>query len=147
MKSECSITTKIKINIYENALKKVDDLKLQELIKVIGNKVEKPLNGDNKKVIIFTAFADTADYLYKNLSEEMLKLGIYTACVTGKSVVTNNRFVDKDFNSVLCAFSPISKMKKEIPANEQIDLLIGTDCISEGQNLQDCDFLINYDIH
>ncbi len=67
----------------------------------------------------------------------MKDLGVYSACVTGKRVVTNNRNVDSDFNSVLCAFSPVSKMKKEIPAEEQIDLLIGTDCISEGQNLQD----------
>lgn len=123
------------------------DQKLQDLKKVLKKKViGTPYNDGNRKVLVFTAFADTADYLYKNLSEEMLKLGIYTACVTGKGVVTNNRFVDKDFNSVLCAFSPLSKMKKEIPAKEQIDLLIGTDCISEGQNLQDCDTVINFDI-
>ena len=123
------------------------DQKLQDLKKVLKKKaIETPYNAGNRKVLLFTAFADTADYLYKNLSEEMLKLGVYTACVTGKGVVTNNRFVDKDFNSVLCAFSPLSKMKKEIPVKEQIDLLIGTDCISEGQNLQDCDTVINFDI-
>jgi superfamily II DNA/RNA helicase len=76
----------------------------------------------------------------------MLELGIYTAVVTGKGISTNNKNVDRDFNSVLCAFSPQSKMKKEIPQEEQIDLLIGTDCISEGQNLQDCDTVINFDI-
>ena len=134
-------------NSAKKVLEENRDQKLQDLKRVLKKKViETPYNDGNRKVLVFTAFADTADYLYKNLSEEMLKLGIYTACVTGKGVVTNNRFVDKDFNSVLCAFSPVSKMKKEIPANEQIDLLIGTDCISEGQNLQDCDTVINFDI-
>lgn len=136
--------------IYKSAKKVLDedrDQKLQDLMGVLKKKVlETPYNEGNRKVLVFTAFADTADYLYKKLSDEMLKLGIYTACVTGKGVVTNNKLVDKDFNSVLCAFSPVSKMKKEIPANEQIDLLIGTDCISEGQNLQDCDTVINFDI-
>lgn len=134
-------------NSAKKVLEENRDQKLQDLKKVLKKKViETPYNDGNRKVLVFTAFADTADYLYKNLTEEMLKLGVYTACVTGKGVVTNNRFVDKDFNSVLCAFSPLSKMKKEIPVNEQIDLLIGTDCISEGQNLQDCDTVINFDI-
>ena len=123
------------------------DQKLQDLMGILERKVrETPYNDGNRKVIIFTAFADTADYLYSSLSEHMKDLGVYSACVTGKRVVTNNRNVDSDFNSVLCAFSPVSKMKKEIPAEEQIDLLIGTDCISEGQNLQDCDTVINFDI-
>lgn len=123
------------------------DQKIQDLMGILERKVrETPYNDGNRKVIIFTAFADTADYLYSSLSEHMKNLGVYSACVTGKRVVTNNRNVDSDFNSVLCAFSPVSKMKKEIPAEEQIDLLIGTDCISEGQNLQDCDTVINFDI-
>ena len=134
-------------NSAKKVLEENRDQKLQDLKRVLKKKaIETPYNAGNRKVLLFTAFADTADYLYKNLSEEMLKLGVYTACVTGKGVVTNNRFVDKDFNSVLCAFSPLSKMKKEIPVKEQIDLLIGTDCISEGQNLQDCDTVINFDI-
>ena len=123
--------------IHENAKKVLTeqrDQKLRDLIKILEYKLkETPYNNGNKKVIVFTAFADTADYLY-------------TACVTGKRVVTNNKNVDSEFNSVLCAFSPLSKMKKEISADEQIDLLIGTDCISEGQNLQDCDTVINFDI-
>ena len=123
------------------------DQKLQDLMNILERKIkETPYNDGNRKVIIFTAFADTADYLYSSLSEHMKDLGVYSACVTGNRVVTNNRNVDSDFNSVLCAFSPVSKMKKEIPAEEQIDLLIGTDCISEGQNLQDCDTVINFDI-
>lgn len=136
--------------IHKSAKRILDeqrDQKLQDLIGILERKVnETPYNDGNRKVIIFTAFADTADYLYSSLSEHMKDLGVYSACVTGKRVVTNNRNVDSDFNSVLCAFSPVSKMKKEIPAEEQIDLLIGTDCISEGQNLQDCDTVINFDI-
>lgn len=136
--------------IHNNAKRILDenrDQKLQDLIAIIEKKIkDTPYNDGNRKVIVFTAFADTADYLYDKLSVYMRKLGIYTASVTGKRVITNNKKVDSDFNSVLCAFSPISKMKKEIPENEQIDLLIGTDCISEGQNLQDCDTVINFDI-
>ena len=133
--------------IHENAKKVLTeqrDQKLRDLIKILEYKLkETPYNNGNKKVIVFTAFADTADYLYDKLSK---KLNVYTACVTGKRVVTNNKNVDSEFNSVLCAFSSLSKMKKEISADEQIDLLIGTDCISEGQNLQDCDTVINFDI-
>jgi len=133
--------------IHENAKKVLTeqrDQTLRDLIKILEYKLkETPYNNGNKKVIVFTAFADTADYLYDKLSK---KLNVYTACVTGKRVVTNNKNVDNEFNSVLCAFSPLSKMKKEISVNEQIDLLIATDCISEGQNLQDCDTVINFDI-
>ena len=133
--------------IHENAKKVLTeqrDQKLKDLIKILEYKLkETPYNDENKKVIVFTAFADTADYLYDKLSK---KLNVYTACVTGKRVVTNNKNVDSEFNSVLCAFSPLSKMKKEISVDEQIDLLIATDCISEGQNLQDCDTVINFDI-
>ena len=133
--------------IHENAKKVLTeqrDQKLRDLIKILEYKLkETPYNNGNKKVIVFTAFADTADYLYDKLSKE---LNVYTACVTGKRVVTNNKNVDSEFNSVLCAFSPLSNMTKQISADEQIDLLIGTDCISEGQNLQDCDTVINFDI-
>ncbi|WOO38602.1 helicase-related protein [Anaerocolumna sp. AGMB13020] len=136
--------------IYKNAKKILDnerDQKLRDLKERIIKKVkETPYNAGNKKIIVFTAFADTADYLYDSLADEMLGLGIHTACITGRNIKCNNRKVDADFNSVLCAFSPLSKMKKEIPGEEQIDLLIGTDCISEGQNLQDCDTVINFDI-
>ena len=133
--------------IHENAKKiliEQRDQKLKDLIKILKYKLkEMPYNDGNKKVIVFTAFADTADYLYDKLSK---KLNVYTACVTGKRIVINNKNVDSEFNSVLCAFSPLSKMKKEISVDEQIDLLIATDCISEGQNLQDCDTVINFDI-
>ena len=137
--------------IHKNAKKILDeerDKKLIVLKELICKKVqETPYNEGNKKVLVFSAFADTVEYLYKNLADEMLQYGIYTASVTGKGVKTNNKnIVDADFNSVLCAFSPLSKTKKEAPAEKQIDLLIGTDCISEGQNLQDCDTVINFDI-
>ncbi len=136
--------------IHKNAKRILDerrDQKLQDLREILINKVtETPYNTDNCKILIFTAFADTADYLYRELANFIKEYGIYTACITGKDIRCNNRNVDADFNSVLCAFSPMSKMKKEIPVEERIDLLIGTDCISEGQNLQDCDTVINYDI-
>ncbi len=136
--------------IHKHARRILDeqrDQKLQDLKEILVRKVtETPYNAGNRKVLVFTAFADTADYLYRELATVMKEYGVYTACVTGKDIRCNNRNVDSDFNSVLCAFSPMSKMKKEIPAEEQIDLLIGTDCISEGQNLQDCDTVINFDI-
>ena len=124
------------------------DQKLKELKNLIKEKVEKPLNGDNKKVIIFTAFADTAKYLYDNLSKELFdELGLYSAVVTGSdNPKTNLKGIKTDFNTVLTNFSPRSKERFEQDKPE-IDILIATDCISEGQNLQDCDYLINYDIH
>ncbi len=136
--------------IYDDAVKILNenrDQKLEELKDIIKKKVEEtPYNSGNRKVLVFTAFADTADYLYKELAPTMKEIGVYSACISGRDIKCNNGNVDKEFNSVLCAFSPISKTKKDIPVENQIDLLIGTDCISEGQNLQDCDTVINYDI-
>ncbi|MBR4907979.1 MAG: DEAD/DEAH box helicase family protein [Acidaminococcaceae bacterium] len=129
----------------------VHDEKLQTLYKLIRQKLEKPINKDNKKIIIFTAFSDTADYLYKNVSSFVKKnFGLDTAEITGS--VDGKTTIPKlksDLNTVLTAFSPISKRKDILmpESNANIDVLIATDCISEGQNLQDCDYLINYDIH
>ena len=127
------------------------DSKLQELLQVLRNKVEHPINTNNKKVIIFTAFADTAEYLYEHVSSCMKKeYGLDTAMVSGN--VDGRTTVKKlrcDLNTVLTCFSPISKDKYLLMPDDHtnIDILIATDCISEGQNLQDCDYLINYDIH
>ena len=127
------------------------DSKLQELFDVLKNKIENPINSDNHKVIIFTAFSDTAEYLYENVSKYILKkfhlnTAMVTGSVDGRSTVPRLRC---DLNTVLTCFSPISKGKSLLMPNDktEIDILIATDCISEGQNLQDCDFLINYDIH
>ena len=130
-----------------------DDLKLQHLKNLIYEKIKNPINPGNKKVIVFTAFADTANYLYSNLAEELLSTGIHSGRITGKdapkTTLSLSRKKAYDFQSVLTLFSPVSKEKALILPNEpgEIDVLIGTDCISEGQNLQDCDYLINYDIH
>ena len=127
------------------------DSKLQELFRVIRNKLEHPINEGNKKIIIFTAFADTAGYLYDNVSKFVMdNFGLNTAMVSGS--VEGRTTVPKlrsDLNTVLTCFSPISKDKHLLMPgdNTEIDFLIATDCISEGQNLQDCDYLINYDIH
>lgn len=128
------------------------DLKLLELEKVIKNKIENPINGNNKKIVIFTAFADTADYLYGEIADILEeKYGLKTGVITGsRSPDTNCAGILKDFNSILTCFSPKSKNRDAFGntlANKDIDILIATDCISEGQNLQDCDYLINYDIH
>ena len=127
------------------------DSKLQELFKLLRHKVENPINGTNKKVIIFTAFADTADYLYNNVSQYMKRnFNIDTAMITGTvDGRTTAKLRYTDINTILTCFSPISKDKHLLMPNDptEIDLLIATDCISEGQNLQDCDYLINYDIH
>ena len=128
------------------------DFKLNELIRVIRGKVENPINPGNKKILIFTAFSDTAEYLYENISEMALKeLGLHTALITGAvdGKTTIPRF-KADMNHVLACFSPKSKDRDLLYAKDKttdIDILIATDCISEGQNLQDCDFCINYDIH
>lgn len=127
------------------------DCKLQKLFEVIRNKVEHPINQGNRKVIIFTAFADTAEYLYNNISPFMLNnFGLNTAMVSGNvEGRTTVPKIRRDLNTVLTCFSPISKDKHLLMPgdNSSIDVLIATDCISEGQNLQDCDYLINYDIH
>ena len=134
------------------------DAKLIELRTLIENKIKNPINHDNRKVVIFTAFADTAKYLYKHLSEKFANRGIYSAIVTGSGDNHSTLPIPKelrrtvkmtDINTVLTLFSPISKECSKVypEVNEYIDILIATDCISEGQNLQDCDYLVNYDIH
>lgn len=124
------------------------DAKLQTLLKKITTKIQNPtkndLEHDNKKVIVFTAFSDTAKYIYDSI-KDIIKTQYNTniALVTGAG--TETTFGKNDYEEILTNFSPLSKDR--IPDVEQIDILIATDCISEGQNLQDCDYLINYDIH
>lgn len=127
------------------------DYKLNELKRVIKEKVAHPINSGNKKILIFTAFSDTAEYLYDNIGEAALReLGLHTALITGAvdGKTTIPRF-KADMSHVLACFSPKSKDRDLLYPNDQndIDILIATDCISEGQNLQDCDYCINYDIH
>ncbi len=126
------------------------DAKLATLREVIAAKLRNPLNPGNRKVIVFTAFADTAKYLYQELAPWALsEHGLQSALVTGGGYnQTTLPELRKDLTSILTAFSPRSKERpSEFAADGELDLLIATDCISEGQNLQDCDFLINYDIH
>lgn len=127
-----------------------DDSKLQKLKSLIEHKLAHPINNGNKKVLIFTAFADTAGYLYDNLAPHFKDThSLHTGKVTGSDGPKSTLAKSYDFQSLLTLFSPISKEKKAILPKEKsdIDILIGTDCISEGQNLQDCDYLVNYDIH
>lgn len=128
------------------------DLKLQKLLEVLRGKISNPINDNNKKVLIFTAFADTADYLYGEISDKIRnEFGLNSAVVTGgtPNPTTTIEGIRLDFNETLTLFSPRSKDRDILFDNNpgDIDILIGTDCISEGQNLQDCDYLINYDIH
>ncbi|MBU0679190.1 MAG: ATP-dependent helicase [Verrucomicrobia bacterium] len=132
------------------------DQKLQELKILIGEKVANPINVGNRKVLVFTAFSDTASYLYRALSSWVRdELGLHIALVTGagdnKTTFKPKGFkAQTDFNAILTNFSPRSKQRekmKSMPQEGEIDILIASDCISEGQNLQDCDYLINYDIH
>ena len=127
------------------------DSKLQTLFSLIDDKIENPINEGNKKIIIFTAFSDTADYLYEHVSSYVnkkysLDTAEITGSVEGKSTIKGQKM---DLNTVLTLFSPRSKGKHILfpGSDKEIDVLIATDCISEGQNLQDCDYLINYDIH
>lgn len=143
-------------NIIERIIKQTDevlqqrrDLKLHKLKSFLEYKVvSEPYNNENKKVIIFTAFSDTAKYLYNEIAEQFKdRYSVNTAIITGgDKPKTTNKNVRSEFNTVLARFSPKSKLKEELPNKEQIDILIATDCISEGQNLQDCDCVINYDI-
>ena len=131
-------------------IKPENDLKLIELINTIRNKIDNPINENNKKVIIFSAFADTANYLYENINKVIkLEYNLDTALITGTGTNKCTLDISKDYNNLLMYFSPISKNRDILTewTDKEIDVLIATDCISEGQNLQDCDYLINYDIH
>ena len=133
-----------------NKVTPADDAKLQHLKSLILAKLANPINAGNKKILLFTAFADTADYLYANLAPELLEVQhLHSAKVTGSAAPKSTLKKSYDFQELLTLFSPRSKEKAIVLPGEpaEIDLLIGTDCISEGQNLQDCDYLINYDIH
>ncbi len=134
-----------------NAITPVEDNKLDVLKDTIRNKLANPINPNNKKIVIFSAFADTVEYLYDHIGSMMKKdYGLSTAMVTGSvGSKTNIPKLPTDLNTILTCFSPLSKDKHLIMADQkaEIDMLIATDCISEGQNLQDCDYLINYDIH
>ncbi len=125
------------------------DSKLNDLKKCITDKIENQINEGNKKVIIFTAFADTANYLYKHISDWASEAhDLHSAKITGTGINLCTLDTSNQFNNLLIHFSPRSKKRKSKHDGEpEIDILIATDCISEGQNLQDCDTLINYDIH
>ena len=126
------------------------DHKLQYLIKLLDQKIQHPFNPGNKRVLVFTAFADTANYLYEHIQGHIkAKHGLHAALITGSRKITNSKSIPSDLNPMLTCFSPLSKDKALIYPRlyDSIEVLIATDCISEGQNLQDCDYLINYDIH
>lgn len=127
------------------------DLKLQTLFKLLDEKMANPINEDNKKVLIFSAFSDTAEYLYDQVAAYMkshysLDTAVITGTIDGRTTI---RGLKATLNNVLTCFSPISKSRDVLMpgSTKEIDVLIATDCISEGQNLQDCDYLVNYDIH
>ncbi|MBI9031145.1 DEAD/DEAH box helicase family protein [bacterium] len=123
------------------------DSKLNELKSLISHKVEKPINPGNKKVLVFSAFADTVDYLYENLAPYLKREHkLESAKITGSDKNKTTLKIKNSFNNLLINFSPLSKSRRD-NSKAEIDLLFATDCISEGQNLQDCDTLINYDIH
>jgi len=149
---------KEQLSILENSAKDVTpdrDAKLADLRELIENKVRQPTtnrNGEeNRKVVIFCAFADTAAYLYENLQPwASEKLGVESALISGGTKPNRTTFGKADFNQILTNFAPRAKNRDKIgtmPQEGEVDLLIATDCISEGQNLQDCDLLVNYDIH
>ena len=125
------------------------DLKLQSLIRRVRDKQAAPINPGNRKVLIFSAFTDTANYVYRELSSQLLEAGVHTAVVTGQGNPRTTLGKGFGYQEALTLFSPESKSRQLLMPEEEreIDVLIGTDCISEGQNLQDCDYLINYDIH
>lgn len=139
------------VTLMVNDITPAHDSKLQELLRLVSDKIENPINPGNRKVLIFSAFSDTAEYLYQNVSQYIKETyGMDTALITGS---VDGRTTLKGFqptlNNILTCFSPISKDRDVLMPGKacDIDILIATDCISEGQNLQDCDYLINYDIH
>jgi SNF2 family DNA or RNA helicase len=151
-------TDKQQLSLLSDAAQAVNptrDAKLAKLKELIEQKVRHPDRNnqgeENRKVIVFCAFADTAAYLYEALEPWARKtLGLHIALVSGGSKPNRTTFGKADFSQILTNFSPRAKQRakiKSIPQDDEIDIMIATDCISEGQNLQDCDYLINYDIH
>lgn len=145
------------LSLY-NAAQAIDpsrDAKLHNLKELITNKQQHFVNAGNRKVLIFTAFSDTAEYLYENIKTwAKTELGLNTALVSGstanKTTLKMPLHFANDFNAILTCFAPTAKNRDQLdflPQSEEIDILIATDCISEGQNLQDCDYVVNYDIH
>jgi SNF2 family DNA or RNA helicase len=137
------------------SVKPANDAKLAELKKLIEKKTTQPTTNKrgeaNKKIIVFCAFADTAAYLYEQIEPwAKAQLGAEVALVSGGSKPNRSTFGHAEFNQILTNFAPRAKQRHKVPSMSQvgeIDILIATDCISEGQNLQDCDLLVNYDIH
>ena len=151
MKRDLNYLYELEARIAEIPYK--NDEKLNELFSLIDKKQENPINEGNKKIIIFTAFSDTANYIYENVSKYVKeKYDLESGLITGDTDKCTLKGIN-DMNTILTYFSPISKDMKTIEKNGErlydrdIDILVATDCISEGQNLQDCDYLINYDIH
>lgn len=151
-------TDKQQLSLLAEAAQSVDakrDAKLAELKKIIEHKIKRPTTNadgqENRKVIVFCAFADTAAYLYEELEEWVRKkLGVHIALVSGGAKPNRTTFGQADFTQILINFAPRAKQRvkmKSMLQDGEIDILIATDCISEGQNLQDCDLLVNYDIH
>ena len=149
---------KQQIDILHSSASQIDtgrDAKLAELRALIKARVESPTTTkdgrSNRKILVFTAFADTAAYLYNALKPWAHgELGLHMALVTGGDVENLTTLGRNEFGHILTNFSPIAKRRSQMasmPQDAEIDLLIATDCISEGQNLQDCDYLVNYDIH
>jgi SNF2 family DNA or RNA helicase len=139
------------LNMLMDDITPEHDTKLQTLFKLIEEKLTRPINEGNSKILIFTAFSDTAEYLYAHVSAfARSRFGLDSAMVTGrvdgKTTIKGQR---ASMNEVLTLFSPIAKNKNLLmPGNRNdVSVLIATDCISEGQNLQDCDYCVNYDIH
>ncbi len=151
-REDLAVDLEILEQLYQSTFQvtNANDLKLLKLKELIVTKMQTPLNTNNKKVIIFTAFADTANYLYRELKDYFLSnFNIHSALITGNKRTCSSKQIPTDLNTILTCFSPISKGKAQVfpDIKDSIDVLIATDCISEGQNLQDCDYLINYDIH
>ena len=123
------------------------DGKLKQLRADIAQRASNPTRNmdgaDNRKMLVFTSFKDTAQYLYDNLREQASALGMNIAMVSGDE--TRASAGRNEFNAILSNFAPAARGRAD--GGEDIDLIIATDCISEGQNLQDCDTALNYDIH
>ena len=125
------------------------DGKLEEIKQAIRHRAENPTTDQdgksNRKLLVFTTFKDTAEYVYENVTRLATELELNTAMVSGDGTSTN--FGDNNFNAILTNFAPMARNRGSDETAGEIDLLIATDCISEGQNLQDCDTVLNYDIH
>ena len=128
------------LNILHNLKDAVDEVTMDKKFDAVHETIltEEPLNVEGKKVLVFTEYTDTAKYLERRLSDAFPKK---------KVLLIHGGVKPKDRQEYIKMFAPRSNMSQDehLPEDEA-DILVSTEVLAEGQNLQDCNYVINYDL-